>query len=182
MKEEIVKPGLKEFDAYLRKEFSKRLRESYEELQILSEADLQAHAWILIRQFFERFEETSHRFRVLNKPYFKKAGIHPDLGVFKRQKPWVLIELKERRKVLEKHARTERDRHLAARKTIGPKRVYLIYVSRYGGGQALTGPKGKAGKYFFEIAITLEETWTVERIRDWEADFKRWSKFVPMQA
>jgi hypothetical protein len=113
MGEAFAKPGIKEFDTFLRNEFSKRIRESYEKLEILSEADLQAHAWLRIRQFFNEFKESGHRFRVLNKPYFREAGIHPDLGVFKRRKSWVLIELKERKKVSERHARKERDRLLA---------------------------------------------------------------------
>ncbi|MGH9858972.1 MAG: hypothetical protein ACRD5F_02990 [Candidatus Acidiferrales bacterium] len=173
-----MKPGIKEFHAFLRGPFRKSIRETYEKYLILSEADLQAFAWSLIVEFFRENDPTGRRFRVLNKPYCKDLRIHPDLAVFKRSKPWVLVELKERRKLSVRSAKREWKRLIRAREHLCPKRAYLVYVARYGDSKALDGPKGKGARYFFELPIVLEDSWTRERIQAWEPEFKKWSKFA----
>lgn len=173
-----MKPGIKEFHAFMKGSFSKHIREAYEELRILSEGDLQAQAWFLIQQFFQDCGPTGKKFKVLNKPYFKDVRIHPDIAVFRRSKPWMLLELKERKRLTERSARKEWNRLIKARKVLRPKRGYLIYVARYGNGAVLRGPKGVGAKYFFEVPIVLEDYWTPQRITQWEQGFKKWSKFV----
>ena len=171
-----MKPGIKDFHSFLSGRFRKSIRENYERYLILSEADLQSHAWSLIAGFFREYYPSSP-FRVLNKAYCKDLGIHPDLAVFKKDKPWVLIELKERRKLSARSASKEWKRLIRARKHLHPRRAYLVYVARYGQPKALAGPKGKGARYFFELPVILEETWTWERVLQWEPEFKRWSKF-----
>jgi hypothetical protein len=173
-----MKPGIKQFDAFIKSSFSKQIREAFEELRILSEGDLQAHAWFLIQQFFQELGSTGKKFKVLNKPYFKDVRIHPDIAVFRRAKPWLLIELKERKRLTERSARKEWARLIKAKKLLHPKRGYLVYVARYGNGAVLRGPKGPGAKYFFEVPIILEDYWTPQRIEQWEKTFKVWSKFV----
>src|SRR5712692_2761773 len=104
----MMRPGIKEFDAFIRDHFTKELRQAYEEHQVFCEADAQALAWALVRDFLQKFPETN--LRVLNKPYFKDVKIHPDLAVFKRDKPWVLLELKEGKKLTMATASRERAR------------------------------------------------------------------------
>lgn len=115
---------------------------------------------------------------MLNKPYFRDVRIHPDIAVFKRTKPWVLLELKERRRLTERSAQKEGARLIEAKKLLRPKRGYLLYVARYGKGAVLRGRKGPGTKYFFEVPITLQEFWTIEGITQWEESFKKRSKFV----
>lgn len=172
--------GIKEFHAFIQGPFTKEIRESYEGLQILSEGDLQAQAWFLIRQFFQEHDPTRKKFKVLNKPYFKDLGIHPDIAVFKRAKPWVLFEVKERKRMTEKAAQKEWLRLLYSKKHLHPhpKRGYLVYVARYGCGRILRGRKGAGARYFFELPITLEQFWKNERIVEWEKRFKKWSKYI----
>jgi hypothetical protein len=171
-----VKPGVKEFHDFLTGAFAKEVRSRYEQYQILSEADVQAFAWLLIKNFFEEYDPEGLRFRVFNKPYCKDLRIHPDLAVFKRGKPWVMIELKERKILSERSARREWDRLIAARKCLRPKRGYLVYVARYGELKVLNGPKGAGARFFFEIPIVLEQFWTADRISSWERGFRHWSK------
>ncbi len=173
-----MKPGIKDFHAFVSGRFRKSIRESYEKYLILSEADLQAYAWSLIVDFFREHDPTGLRFRVLNKAYCKDLRIHPDLAVFKKGKPWVLLELKERRKLSGRSANKEWKRLIRAREHLRPKRAYLVYVARYGESKALHGPKGKGARYFFELPVVLEDSWTRERIQAWEPEFKKWSKFV----
>jgi hypothetical protein len=173
-----MKPGIKEFHAFIKGSFSKHIRNAYEDLAILSEADLQALAWFLVRDFLLQYDPGARKFKVLNKPYFKDLRIHPDLAVFRRKKPWVLIELKERKKLTSRSARKEWNRLIRARKLLKPKRAYLVYVARWGNGRVLTGPKGPGAKFFFEIPITLEDVWLPERIVAWEETFRKWAKYV----
>jgi len=173
-----MKPGIREFHVFIKGTLAKRVRDAYEKLAILSAADLQAQAWCLVRDFLRGYDPEERKFRVLNKPYFKDLRIHPDLAVFRKKKPWVLIELKERKKLTTRSARREWRRLIKARKLLKPKRVYLVYVARWGNGRVLTGPKGPGAKFFFEIPITLEDVWLRERIVAWEEEFRRWAKYV----
>lgn len=172
-----MKPGLKDLHAYITGTFARVLREKYERFEILSEADLQALSWSLLQSFFQE-NDPKRRFRVLNKPYLKDLRIHPDLVIFKRRKPWVLIELKERKRLTEQRARREWDRLIEVRKHLRPRRAYLVYVARWGDGKALRGPKGAGAKFFFEVPIVLQSIWTDEHVAQWEKDFQKWSKYV----
>lgn len=172
--------GIKGFHAFIKGPFKKRLLESYEKYEICSEADLECHARNLISDFLEEADPEGKRFRVSVKPYFKDIRIHPDIAVFKRDKPWVLLELKERKQLSEKSARNEQRRLIKAQQHCHPrpKRGYLVYVSRYGDKRALSGPRREGARFFFEIPIVLEECWTRERVAEWEQEFKRRSKFT----
>ena len=173
-----MKPGIKEVHNFIKGSLAKQIRDAYEHLEILSEADLQAFAWLLIRDFLRQYDPGSGKFRVLNKPYFKDLHIHPDLAIFRRKKPWVLVELKERRELTARSAKKEWNRLIKAKKAVNPKRAYLIYVARWGNGRVLRGPKGLGAKFFFEIPIILEDVWLPERVSAWEAAFHKWAKFV----
>src|ERR1035438_3740308 len=70
---------------------------------IFCEADLQSFAWRKIKSFLEKHEETTGKFRVLNKPFLRDCRTYPDLVVFRRRIPWIVIELKES-KVMKKQA------------------------------------------------------------------------------
>jgi hypothetical protein len=173
-----MKPGIKELHNSIKDPFATNIRAAYENLEIVSEADLQAFAWHLIREFLRLHDPAVKRFRVLNKPYLKRLNVHPDLVIFRKEKPWVLIELKERMKLTASSAKKEWDRLIKAkRQIVGPKRGYLIYVARRGDGRVLRGPKGHGARFFFEIPILWEGYWLPERIAEWEMTFLKWAKF-----
>jgi len=173
-----LKPGTREFHEFIKGTFRKELRNAYEKFSIVSEADLQAIAWLLLRDFLREHDPVERKLKVLNKPYFKDLGIHPDLAIFRRGKPWVLIELKERRRLTVRSARKEWKRLIRAKEFLKPKRAYLVYVARWGNGKVLTGPKGPGAKFFFEVPIVLEDVWPQKRVEDWEEEFRKWSKYV----
>ncbi len=164
--------GIKEFHNFVLHDFAKKIRYSYEQFNILSEADLQAIAWKLIGDFIEK-HDTNRKLKVFNKPFFKGLGIHPDLALFRKQKPWVLIELKERRRLSKGSAQKEWKRLIKARKSVRPKlkRGYLVYVARTGDGRILKGPKKKGARFFFEVPIVLGEMWPQERVAAWQREF-----------
>lgn len=172
-----MRPGIKEFDKFIRDDLAIKLRDSYTRFEILSEADLQALAWHLIREFLNEFSSKS-KFKVLNKPYFKDLRIHPDLAIFRKDKPWVLIELKESIQLRERTAKKERERLLRVKKKTKAKRGYLVYVARWGKERVLRGPKGKGAKYFFEVPITLEKVHPESWVDAWEEQFRREAKYI----
>ncbi|HKV04373.1 MAG TPA: hypothetical protein VJO53_04605 [Candidatus Acidoferrales bacterium] len=176
-----MKPGIKEFHSFILDDFAKQLRKAYFGFEILSEADLQAVAWHAIRGFIES-HSSSRKFKVLNKPYFKDLRIHPDLAIFYKDKPIVLIELKERRKLSQNVARKEWKRLIEIKKKTKAKRGYLAYVARWGKRKTLSGKKGKGAKYFFEVPVTLEAVHTRAEVVEWEEQFSRKAKFILQKA
>jgi hypothetical protein len=173
-----VKPGIKELHKFIMGPFTTSIRDAYEHLEIITEADLQAVAWHLIREFLREYDPAKKKLKVLNKPYLKRLRVHPDIVIFRKGKAWVLIELKERKKLTASSAKKEWDRLVKAKKRIlGPKRGYLIYVARWGDKRVLHGLKGRGARFFFEIPILWEDFWPPERIIEWEKTFLKWAKF-----
>ena len=175
-----MKPGIRDLHRFVRGNFKRQLLTRYKKLMILTEADLQAYAFELLRKFFRLRDPMKKRFRVLNKPYFREINMYPDIAVFKRGRPWVLFELKERSNLSPRIAGEEREGLLIARQKLDPppRRGYLLYVARAGKKRALKGPKGEAARYFFEVPIVLPHSWPKARKKAWERDRKKWTKYV----
>jgi len=177
-----MKPGIREFDKFLHGTFTKKIRKAYEKPEIFCEADLQAYAWTLIRRYLRQFRKfNNERVFVLNKPYFKKFNLYPDIVVFKREKPWVLIELKEMRLFNDRSANKEREKILRLRRLIKdtqakyPRQGYLIWVARKGKGKIFYGPKGEGARFLFTIPIILNME--NEKLEKWREIFRRFSKY-----
>lgn len=174
----MYKLSIKEFDAFIKGPFKKSMERAFRSHQIFCEADLQSFAWRKIKNFLVKHEETPRKFRVLNKPYLKDCGTYPDLVVFRRSTPWVVMELKESKTMTEEKAGRERDKLVHAKEVLHPKKAYFIYVARYGERRAIAGPKGKGAWYFFEIPIVLEQIIGRPKVKKWAEEFKPWSKYV----
>ena len=171
------KLSIKEFHRFMRGPFVTSIRKAFKSHQIFCEADLQSFAWRKIKNFLERHEEAKRKFRVLNKPFLRDCGTYPDLVVFRRKTPWVVIELKESKIMKEASAGKERNKLLQAKKVLQPKRGYLVYVARHGENRAIHGPKGKGGYYFFEVPIVLEQSMSKVKVKEWTQEFKLWAKY-----
>ncbi len=160
---------------------AKKIRKAYEKPEIFCEADLQAYAWTLIRRFLGRFK--NNRVFVLNKPYFREFHVYPDIVVFKREKPWVIIELKEKRILDTKSESREREKILKLRQLIQaaqhkyPRRGYLIWVARYGTKAVFHGPKGEGARFLFQIPIILNQKWERDKIEEWSKHFRAFSRY-----
>lgn len=174
-----MRPTIREFDAFIRGDFKKQIRKAYEKPEIFCEADLQAFAWLAIRKYLSRFK--NDRMRVLNKPFFT-FRFFPDIVVFKREKPWVLIELKEKKKLSLGSANQEKSKILKLTKRIRKyqgkylKRGYLVWVGRYNTSFPREIKK-EGARFLFEIPILLDERWTKEQISAWSGKFKPFSKY-----
>jgi hypothetical protein len=174
----VPKLSIVRFHEFMRNGFRDSIRAAYKSHKIFCEADLQSFAWFEIREFLRRNEETKGKFRILNKPFLRDCKTYPDLVVFRRRRPWIVIELKESRRMTVASAVAERKKLLKARKKLGHKRGYLVYVARDGEDRALHGPKGKAAYYFFEVPVILSQVMDRAARKVWRAEFKLWSKYV----
>jgi len=100
----------------------------------------------------------------------------PDVVVLKDRKPWVLIELKESRR-LGHAALRERSKLETMRKKLMASRAYLLHIGRRGAHKALRGAKKSYGYWFFEIPISLERAKVpLESIKEWETKFRKLAK------
>jgi hypothetical protein len=115
---------------------------------------------------------------VLNKPFLRDCKTYPDLVVFRRKKPWAVIELKESKKLTMASASAERKKLMKARRRLDHKRGYLVYVARDGEDRVLHGPKGKEAYHFFEVPVVLSLSMKKTEIKDWRDEFRLWSKYV----
>lgn len=179
-----MKLGIKQLDRFVKQDLAKLLLESYEQHDILSEADLQAIAYRALTDYLIQRDPNRRAFRIFNLLYLKDLHIHPDIVICRRNKPWVLLELKEgSRRLTERFVKKERERLINARdffRRCGLKirRGYLIYVAPFGDRSVLSGPKGRGAHYFFEVPILLCEHWTDERVKQWISTFRERAKFM----
>lgn len=158
-------------------DIAKEVRDRYWNYHILSEADLQAVVWQLIHLFISKHDPQFETFKILNKPYLKGLRIHPDIVVFENRKPWVVIELKEGKKLNPTAAKADWERLIESKKAFRAKRGYLFYVARYGTQKILSGPKKKGAKFFFEVPVVLEFIYPEARIKQWEQEYRFWAKY-----
>ena len=175
-----MKVTLKDFDKFVKNKLPKYFLHDYLNYKIISESDLQSIVWNYISAFIKENHEKISDFKVLNKPYLKELKIHPDIIVFRKNKPWVIMELKESKKLKPKSAKKERERLLEVKHHFGKsvKRGYLLFVTRYGEEKILRGPKGRGARFFFEVPISLEAHFPDNmEIKTWESDFKSWAKY-----
>jgi hypothetical protein len=174
-----MKLGILDFDHFVKEILKEQLLKRYQNLEILTEADFQAWAFLSLFEYFQSSGPAGKRFKVLNKPYLRDLHTFPDIAVFKRERPWALFELKERLHLPLRVARKARTKLLSARSTLGPslKRGYLLYVMPHDGENVLRGPKGEGAHYFFEVPIVLSDVWPDEAIETFVRKRKKWAKY-----
>ena len=107
-----MKVTLKDFDKFVKNKLPKYLLHDYLNYKIISEADLQSIVWNYITTFIKENHEKANEFKVLNKPYLKELKIHPDIIVFRKNKPWLIMELKESKKLKPKSSKKEREQYI----------------------------------------------------------------------
>jgi hypothetical protein len=174
--------SIKDFHNFMRGSFAKSIGRAYKSHHIFCEADLQSLAWYEISRFLQQHEEANGKFRVLNKPFLRDCKkTFPDLVVFRKRRPWVVVELKESKRLTLASATAERQKLAEARQVLNDKRGYLVYVARTGERRALLGPKGKDNAYhFFEVPIILSLMPNQDegKVATWAEKFRNWSKYV----
>lgn len=176
--------GIKEFQIFVKGTLSDEILERYKKFQILCEADLQCHVWQLLNDYFFNDVRTKNMICVLNRPYLKEIGIHPDIVIFRRKKPWIIFELKEWKKPKQRSAVKDFDRILSAKKHFSDsynyklQRGYLLYVSRRKVENLFTATNKPDLHYINEVPIILEDHMNQIEIHKWEHQFGQWAKYI----
>ena len=174
--------GIKEFQDFVQGKLCEEILQRYMTFQILCEADLQSHVWQILNDFFSNDARTNKMVRVLNKPYLKEIGIHPDIVIFRRKKPWIIFELKEWKKPKTRSAVKDFERIIKAKNHFSDtydyklQRGYLLYVSRKKIENLFDESIKPDMHYFHPIPIILPMNDT--EIINWEHKFMQWSKYV----
>ena len=177
--------GIKELQDFIFTSLAKEILERYKTFQILSEADLQCHVWQILNDYFMDDDRTKRMIRVLNKPYLKEIGIRPDIVIFRRKKPWIIIELKEWKKTKPRSAITDFNRIVKAKNHFSDKynykmqRGYLFYVARKKVEIEFDESLKPDKHYIHEVPIILSEHFrSPKELLKWENNFKQWSKYI----
>jgi len=179
----MQKLGIKQIHTFITKNLRDEIFIRYENYEILCEADLQSHVWQVLVQYFQNNEERKGLFKVLNKPYLKEIKIHPDLVIFRRDKPFIVIELKEWRSPKQKSGNKDLQRLLGTKMHYFEihkhriKRGYLMYVSWVQTKKIFEGSKGDAARFLFEIPVVPENIDPI-KFKEWKKGFKKWAKYV----
>jgi hypothetical protein len=178
----MTKLGIKEIHNFISTDLKIEIFKRYEAFEILSEADLQSHVWQLLFEYFRQHEEKNGIFMVHNKPYHKELRNHPDLVVYRRNKPYIIIELKEWRSSLKQiSADTDLQRLLEAKKHFYEthkykiKRGYFMYVSWKPFKILDKGTKGKGARFLFDVSLISDYSIFT---KEWKNEFKKRSKYI----
>jgi len=137
----------------------------------------------LLSNYLKEHESKTGLHKVLNKPYLKEINIHPDIIVFRRNKPWVVMELKEGKKLKELAASRDFRRLVKVREHFKQKRYairrgYLFHVSRYSSDNIIKTSDSKLPRFLYEVSVTLGKILSYEEMKAWEAEFKKWAKYI----
>src|SRR5438093_4809080 len=89
-------PAIRAFTRFLRRDLKGSIVRAARRHQILSEADLQTFCCLRISRWIKR-RDYQRVFRVTNKQFLVESGTYPDIVVFRKDRPWAVIELKEQR-------------------------------------------------------------------------------------
>lgn len=177
----MSEPNLTAVDKFIKETLSKKILDRYMSFQIISERDLQSHVSVILYDYFKKTQNKPELLNILTEPHLKELGLKkPDIVVFRHRKPWIAIELKEKKKLKLRTAENQRERLLRMRDIFPTlKRGYLLYVARKGTGKMVKGFKNE-GRYFCEIPIVLATEMNKmdkEELRSWERQHKYWDKY-----
>jgi hypothetical protein len=167
---------IKMFHQYLTGKFREDLASAYLNHEVVSEAEGQAVAWSLIRQYLPFLPDRSFGIRI--EPFC--GDMHPDLVVTKYGEPWVCIEIKERGRFCDPDIEEDRRRldRMRAWKKRGAKRGYLVYFSRHGKTKDFPPfPRRIGPQTIVPIVISAEERLARDEWKTWNAKFKKLSRF-----
>ncbi len=172
----MSKPRLTELHKFMTESLRKEILRRYLDYLILSEADLQSHVWQILSDFLTEKQDQKEIHKVLNQPYLRKLTAYPDLVIFRHGNPWVIIELKEKKRIKQKTIDVESELLIDLKKHFKSiKRCYILYVSRH---KPKVGVKAPKGARLYLIPVVLEDIFPSYKIREYEKGFKKWAKYV----
>ena len=170
--------GIQQVHQFLTLEIPRRVVIRYKNLKILNESDFSREATNHIAKFL-RQDDDPKRLSVTNCLYCKPSKTYPDIVISKRQEPWVIVELKEKRRLDAVTLESEKSKMLRQQEALRTtKRGYFMYLARYGKHRLLR-QKQEYGYWFYEVPITLERNacMTPGEVASWEKAFKKVNRY-----
>lgn len=170
--------GIQQVHRFLTLEIPHRVVIRYKNLKILNEADFSREATNRIARFL-RQDDDPKRLSVTNCPYCMPSKTYPDIVIWKRHKPWVIVELKEKRRLDTVTLASEKSKMLRQHKALRTtKRGYFMYLARYGKHRLLRH-KQEYGYWFYEVPITLERNAGMSpgEVESWEKTFRKVNRY-----
>jgi hypothetical protein len=167
----MAKTKIIDFHKFIIEDLPKRIRRVYRSFHIYSEADLQFQVCNSLNKFVLKHKGKANVFKILNKPFLKDLGLHPDLAVFRKGKPWLIFELKEMKtfnkgaiekdiKRLKDFAKYKKSRNMR----LG--RGYLLYIAW---GENKPNELIADSTYVIPIMCKFDD--------EWRDEYNRWRKY-----
>jgi hypothetical protein len=173
-----MKIGIRDIHRFLTDVVPQEVIGRYRKFKLLNESDFSRDLTNRISRFLKR-EDDPTRLTVTNCLYCEPSNTYPDIVIRKRNKPWVVIELKEKKKLDAATLEAEKSKMLRQHKALAiTKRGYFMYLARYGKHRLLKNKK-EYRYWFYEVPITLERNakMTSDEVAVWEKRFKGTNKF-----
>ena len=172
--------SVKDLHEFITNQLSNRVLRLYKSHHIITEADLQSHVHHMLSSFISKRESKHGYNKVLNKPFFKELQLYPDIVIFRNKKPWIIFELKEKKKVNKDKLQIEYNDFRREKKHFKSlKRGYLLYVAYRGTGKCQVKPKKEDKGFFYEIPIVMESKIKSKfKLDKWIDNRKFWAKYA----
>jgi hypothetical protein len=169
--------GIPQVHRFLTKDVPPRVVTRFREFKLLNESDFSREVTNRIARFLKQDDDPT-RLTVTNCLYHQPSKTYPDITIRKRNKPWVIVELKEKRKLDTRTLESEKSKMQRQHRILGTKRGYFVYLARYGKHRLLRN-KEEYGYWFYEVPITLERNanMTPEEVQLWEKKFRSANKY-----
>ena len=124
---------------FIIKKLVTKLKNDCRKLRILTESDLQGVIYYFLRGYIQK-QSKKKVWRILNKPYIRsvkkrkkgkisKIGTFPDIVIFQKNRPKIVIELKEAKRIKESSINYDLWKIKRLKKT-GIRRAYLILLTQ----------------------------------------------------
>jgi hypothetical protein len=168
-------PRILDFNRFVRTDLRKAVMAAATNHQILNEGDFQTFCSDEIKLFIKKNDKIGI-FRVHNNIYFQEFRTYPDIVIFRKDRPWVVIELKEGRHLRANSAQKDMEKmytasegfRLAARR-LRPKRCYVLYLAQMGDKRDLHELKKIAPRYIFAVPFIMSDHLDEQEFKTWLA-------------
>jgi hypothetical protein len=156
----------------LRKELIRR----YKQLEILSEADMQAFVWRSMEKFLQTKAVNAHMYQVANRRYVKNLRVFPDILVLRRGKPWACIELKEKSFFVPRLIEKDWQRLVEDKEKLGIRRGYFIHLAGHGDFGVFKNLKKTRGLLY--VTVRMCDEMPATDFAKWHEEYQTRSKLV----
>ena len=120
---------------FITKRLVTKLKNDCKKLRILTEGDLQGVIYYFLRGYIQK--QGKKVWRILNKPYIRgikrhkkdRIGMFPDIVIFQKNRPKIIIELKEARRIKERAIKNDLKKIIKLKK-LGIRKGYLILLTQ----------------------------------------------------